>query len=101
MKELRRTADTLERGDVIWWCGTKWVVVEPSDSVSSAPLDQVFHGVSAKECCEPRIAELGRTGRVTHQGTYIIVPNKRRFTVRAFLDLDIRSAVPEPHPACK
>jgi hypothetical protein len=95
MSEQRKTADTLERGDVIWWCGARWVVVEPSDSVSSAPLDQVFHGVSARDCCEPRIVELGHTGRVTHRGTYIIVPNKRRFLVRQYLDLDIRSAIPE------
>jgi hypothetical protein len=97
---MQKTADTLERGDVIrpFWPRdrSRWVVIEPSDHVTTAPPDCVFDGVPARLCCEPRIRRLGPTGRASHICTYVIWPNKRKFTVNEFLDLDTRSAVPEP-----
>jgi hypothetical protein len=95
MKTKTKSADALERGDVINWHGQRVVVLEPSDHVTSAPPDEIFNGLPAFRCCEPRIGYLGRTGRLTHRVTYIIVPNRRRFEVKGFLDLDIPSAVPE------
>jgi hypothetical protein len=99
---ITRRADTLKRGDVIRWDGQRVVVLAPSDQVDTIPHDQVIE-LGGKEhpvtdCCEPRIGYLGRTGRMLHGATYIIVPNRRSFRVREFLDLDLHSAVPEPHP---
>lgn len=97
----KRTADTLERGDVVRFEGHRWVVLEPSDTVVTAPQDQIFHDRPARECCEPRIGLLGGRGLLTHHVTYVIWPNTKQFTVREFLDLEIRSARPEPHPEDK
>lgn len=78
---LQRTADTLEVGDVIMWDRQRAVVIEASDEVGSAPLDQVFGGTPASRCCEPRIQFISDAGRLTHRTTHIIVPNARRFIV--------------------
>lgn len=117
MTVVKKTADSLERGDVIWYSGIKldpswlphtrnhgasqqWVVCEPSDHVDTLPQDRMVRFGSlaypASQCCEPRLQLLGRTGRATHMLSYTILPSRLRVRVIAFLDLDIQSAVPEP-----
>lgn len=103
--KTRKTADTLERGDVFDYDGYRVVLIEASDRVHSLPLDQSVKFVigpnrsrtyKAVDLCEPRICFLGKTGRATHEATYILVPNRQRFNVVAFLDLDVRGATPKP-----
>ena len=98
---ITKTAAALEPGDVIELDRTSgWVVVlESSDHVGSAPPDARFHfgrrSLLASQCCEPRIGYLGKTKRLTHRLTYIIVPKTRAYEVRGFLDLGTQGAIPE------
>lgn len=106
---FKRTADTLEVGDVILLAGDLVVITESSDEVATVPCDGKVnlpsslggHGgwpIPAKELCEPYYVMLGKTGRMTHEGSYFLARNSFCVDVVGFLDVELRGSVPEPHP---
>lgn len=93
---------------MIDFCGDRVVVTEPSDSVATVPYDAAVRlpvhvgggrwPIPARSLCEPRVVYLGKTGRATQRATYFLARNSFKFDVVAYLDVDVRGAVPEPHP---
>lgn len=91
-----KRADELEPGDVITMWRRRGVIVH-NGPVVSAPPDQMFDGAQAKNCVEPRIVFLGKTGRMSAwENTYFIRARGRKYKVTETLDLDTYSATPKP-----